>query len=892
MFNTPGLVVVKIFVSSKQNVSPDGAVTAKSKKCGGSQSQQKNDLWNDMHNGATCTVANLHLILRLLYNSVGMKITMRIQIAFLLMLLQFTAMAQNSNRNNITLSLQKELYKNPDAATSLPVLVQGETAAIELFLRSKNLQPKFIAGDILSAELNTQIISELRSQPFVKMMDCPKTKLHLLNDVMVIQNNVDSAYNGIWPLDQSYDGTDVIIGIIDAPFDFNHPDFTDAFGNTRITYLWDQTISDPLLAPDDFAYGVECDSSSIADGTCPHIDYNYWYSHGSGVTGVAASSGNAANNYRGVAPNAQLVLVALDFNDDFLSRTIDAIAYVYQKAAELGKPCVINTSFGSYDGAHDGKDLATQTINNLIAASPGRSLVAAAGNGGDAQIHLGYNVTETAQFTWFKKLSYTNAIYFQAFADTADFNGVYFSIGADNPSGWIHRGHTPDYNVLTDYSLSEGGIDSTTYNVFDGPTYIGNVSTYIQLLNGTYFLEVVVIPAFTTYYWRFTTHGAGKFDVWSTENYTGYSNYVTTGLPTEITLPEIVNYRLPDYSQNIVGYWQCSDNVITVGSYVNRDTMTNYYGAHPPLIDPVGDLFYQSSFGPTRDDRIKPDIAATGSRILTTGSDVLTSWLISLGAANYMSPDGMHYLQNGTSFASPVVAGIAALYFQKHPDADWQEVKNAILTNAKKDVFTGDDLPDNAWGYGKANAFRTLTGSWGCSAEDYTNAPTGITVSDILPNSALISWNLIPNAAGYQIKYRNLSTGVTIKKKTTAINKIIGPLTSNTDYQLQVRAYCSDYGSSNWCDPIYFSTPAMRLASATITIYPNPAQNNIQISGIYEEENTVTLMNTAGEVVFRQTANADEDHLTLDVETVPNGFYIIAIYNSAEVIQQTILISR
>ena len=58
-----------------------------------------------------------------------------------------------------------------------------------------------------------------------------------------------------------------------------------------------------------------------------------------GVTGVAASSGNAANAYKGIAPNADPILVALDFESDYETVAIDAIDYVFSKAAELGKPC-------------------------------------------------------------------------------------------------------------------------------------------------------------------------------------------------------------------------------------------------------------------------------------------------------------------------------------------------------------------------------------------------------------------------------------------------------------------------------------------------------------------------------------------------------------------------
>ena len=200
------------------------------------------------------------------------------------------------------------------------------------------------------------------------------------------------------------------------------------------------------------------------------------------------------------------------------------------------------------------------------------------------------------------------------------------------------------------------------------------IAVYAQLLNGQYFLEFLITPSVGTDYWRFSTSGSGRFDMWNAEATTGFSNYVTSGLPTAAVLPEIVNYRGPHTDQSIVSSWQCLDNVITVGSYVNRDTMTNYYNVIPPILDIVGALYISSSHGPTRDNRIKPDICAPGARVLSTASSILTNWLIEEGAANYMSQDGQHYLYNGTSFSSPAVAGIAALYLQKYPNATAAEV--------------------------------------------------------------------------------------------------------------------------------------------------------------------------------------------------------------------------
>lgn len=821
-----------------------------------------------------------------------MKPVGRIHLLWTLALLMTQTFAQQVQQCPVTPALQKELNALRDSGDLLPVLIGGDVNVVVPFLKSKNMRIKFTAGSVISAELNAAVIKELCSLPVVSRIDCPKAKLHLLNDVMVIQNNADSAYYGNWPLEQGYDGSGVIIGVIDAPFDYDHPDFTDSLGNTRIQFLWDQTLTDSLPAPDDYGYGVECDSASIADGTCPHTDYNYWYSHGSGVAGVAASSGNAANAFRGVAPNADLILVALDFSQDYLSNVVDAVAYIFQKAEQLGKPCVINTSLGAYDGSHDGQDLVTQAIDTMIGAAPGRALVAAAGNGGDAKIHLGYDVSDTTRFTWFKKLSYTNAVYFQVFADTADFNDVFFSIGADDPAGWHFRGATPEYNVLSDYVLPDGAIDSTSYDLYDSLTFIGNIKTYIQSYGGVYFLEVVITPAFTTYYWRFSTRGAGRFDTWSTEGYTGFSDYVVTGLPSEADMPEIAQYRQPDLTQNIVGYWQCSDRVITVGSYVNRDTMTNYYGETITLPYTTGTLAQNSSIGPTRDNRTKPDITSTGSMVLTTGSTVLTNWLISLGAANNISPDGMHYLQNGTSFASPAVAGIAALYFQKYPDANWLDLKNALLENARQDSITGFALPDNAWGYGKANAFRTLTGSWGCEDDNYSVAPVNAVADITGATEVLLKWDCIPNAFGYQLKMKDLSTN-SIRKRQVDTNAVtLHTLQPGTTYKYSVRAYCASYGFSEWSAPVFFTMPVLRNSSAEIQLFPNPAHSICTIGNLPPGELRLFLWDALGNCIFSTAETIDNPNFEFPVRDIPAGFYILVIQIDNRQFQKPVVINH
>jgi subtilisin family serine protease len=67
----------------------------------------------------------------------------------------------------------------------------------------------------------------------------------------------------------------------------------------------------------------------------------------------------------------------------------------------------------------------------------------------------------------------------------------------------------------------------------------------------------------------------------------------------------------------------------------------------------------------------------------------------------------MHMIFGGSSASSPVVAGLAALYFEANPTATNQMLKQDIINCAKIDTFTGS-VPNHLWGNGKLNGFGAL----------------------------------------------------------------------------------------------------------------------------------------------------------------------------------------
>lgn len=597
--------------------------------------------------------------------------------------------------------LDREAYIKLNHATAsgqaFNVLVRGDISRIRAIVERHNGTFRYSAGNIASVSIDAAALKALATDPAVLRIEARAGNYQLLNDTMLYRNNVVPVHTGQAPLSQSYDGTGVVIGIIDTGIDFTHPDFQDSNGNTRIKYLWDQNLAASANTPQPYNYGQEWDNLAIDSGAAAaHNDLAHW-GHGTHVSGIAAGDGSAVNNFKGVAPNADIVFVALNFNG-YSQGVVDAVDYIFAKAQAMGKPCVINASVGDYYGSHDGLDLEAQLINNLITAQSGRAMVAAVGNAGSIPFHLGYQVSSDTSFTWFGYNTSSSSLYFQLWADTADFGNVDFSIGADQPGpNWSFRGNIPFSDIASHLNVYD---NDTLYN---NGNRIGVVQTYGQLIGGTYSMEFNIIPDSATYLWRLMTTGSGSFDVWSFD-------MISSGLPTAAAFPSMTYYKMPDTMQTMVSSFQCLDNVITVGNYSNRDRHLDYNNnlSIDTTITPGG-LFYTSSSGPTRDGRIKPDIAASGAYTISCAVLSMVPNFIA-NAPQVLAQGGYHVTGGGSSAASPIVAGIAALYLEANPNATYSQVKDAITLCARQDQFTGSNLPNNAWGYGKADAFQAIAG--------------------------------------------------------------------------------------------------------------------------------------------------------------------------------------
>ncbi|HUM47165.1 MAG TPA: S8 family serine peptidase, partial [Chitinophagales bacterium] len=339
----------------------------------------------------------------------------KIQLICLLCL--FPAFVFSQNMATMNPALVKALKEDPSSTRLVSLLVQGEPNAVQAAVKQLGGDLKYTVGNIAAIRIPFNKVKELAATKGISRMEGLHGTGQLMDERTLVNANVTPVHSGFPPLTQSYDGTGVVMAVLDDGIDFLHPDFQNQDGSTRVKYLWDQTYTTGGTTPEPYGYGQEWDAAAIDAGLCTHLEPWYYYGHGSNVSGIATGNGSAVNNFTGVAPGCDIISIAVGMDENFLTNMVDATKYAFDKAAALGKPCVINASLGTYFGSHDGYDLPAQLIDELIAQQNGRTFVCAAGNAGNIPFHLGYETAADSSFTWFKYNSAYGGIFYEWWID-------------------------------------------------------------------------------------------------------------------------------------------------------------------------------------------------------------------------------------------------------------------------------------------------------------------------------------------------------------------------------------------------------------------------------------------------------------------------------------------
>lgn len=444
-------------------------------------------------------------------------------------------------------------------------------------------------------------------------------------------------------------GRGVLIAVLDSGITYGSPEFRDNEGRTRIRYLWDQTLrpTEQRRPPEGFSVGVEFSAEEInaalaADSRqqqfelLPSVDTS---GHGTAVAGIAVGN---STGYRGVAGEAELLIVKLGVADALgFPRTTEimrAVTYAVNKAIELQMPLVVNLSFGNTYGAHDGSSLLERFLDN--ASEIGRTVVCVgSGNEGAGGGHLAGSLERAGAG------SGTGAGA-RAGAGTGTGAAAAFYLPAEIELAVAQYERSLNVQLWKNYSdvyriflRSPGGQETELPFQVEGGKYTLRLEqTEILVYMGEplpystaqeIYLDMIPLGA------PYINSGIWTVRLMPVEVVTG--NYYFY-LPSSAVRSENTRfYRpTPDVTLTIPS---TASKVITVGAYDSiYDTYADFSGR--------GYADEQRTIGVVTAGLAKPDLAAPG--------------------VNILAPDiyGGYAPVTGTSFATPIVSGSAALLME------------------------------------------------------------------------------------------------------------------------------------------------------------------------------------------------------------------------------------
>ncbi|MFQ5594391.1 MAG: S8 family peptidase, partial [Anaerolineae bacterium] len=478
---------------------------------------------------------------------------------------------------------------------------------------------------------------------------------------------VDIRADDVWALQSRglpVTGEGVLIGVVDTGIDWSHPDFKDAWHRSRIVAIWDQTGSG--LPPAGFDYGTEWRRWQINAGQPTETDSD---GHGTHVAGVAAGSGA---QYTGVAPGAELIIVKSRLDTVSI---IEAWNYIVSKARNMGRPVVINNSFGAHFGAHDGTADYERALDAL--SGPGVIFTAAAGNEGQSAMHASGRVPFNGTITL--PLSFVEG-YSRAYADI---NVWYEAIDSFSASVTAPTGQTFG-------PVAKG--DLKVFGASDGTEITVDAVSAPWPANGDNWVKVRLDAAGGQALrggWSIAFHGDrvfdGRFDAWISYgpyDKAFFGNYIDPS----------VTVREP----------ATASEAISAGAYVTKSCWTAADGYRYCDAYTEGSVYPHSSRGPTRDGRPRPDVSAPGVRVFaphSTDAPVSGTW--------QLAPDNRYEGRLGTSISTAHVSGVIALMLQVDPTLDPASARSILGGTARHDSSTAAGS-DRQWGAGKLDALAAV----------------------------------------------------------------------------------------------------------------------------------------------------------------------------------------
>lgn len=548
-----------------------------------------------------------------------------------------------------------------------------DTAAVAGYLRGLGYTADAVTSDIVITDIPARQLKALAGQDAVLYLEQPRQYYPFMSHART-ETGVTKVTTGEG-LETPYTGKGVVIGVIDQGFEYGHPAFAD-----RVV-----------------RWGANSSNGSLTQRQ-PSRDILDEVGHATHVTNIAAGNAVPGSDNYGIARGADLVLISSDLRNN--SVLLQAAA-VKSYAESKGQPWVINMSFGSFLGPHDGSTSYDRAMSDLT--GEGGIMVAAMGNDGGEFCHAFRTIEDkdTPVYLYLRPSGgNSSSVIASEVWSTANDGQAHLTI----KPVLLHNRKLHD---LLEEIPQFSSAFSTGIDPHNNRQYAETSFSLQQVLSAL----GISANANAYFMWQVTGEAGDSFHAWTIPaSYEQGCSFSAKGSPYKTTRGDD-SYLVGEGGASI-------EKAIAVASYNNPLSYIGLDG-RKYTYDTIGSEGERSTFsskGPQIVDRPKPAIAAPGGVVksaLSKYSTYFSSYASDLTDEVTVNGSKYYYgVMSGTSMATPVVTGIVALWLEANPKLTYDQIIGILRETGRRNASVTGAADETGWnaqvGYGKIDAYAGL----------------------------------------------------------------------------------------------------------------------------------------------------------------------------------------